>query len=79
MLVFFAILFSYISPVVNFLDAWRGSHETDSQLASLRREHDRLEAKAEALKSANAVAEAARRNGMVLNGEGSFVVKGLPR
>lgn len=78
MLVFFAIVFSYISPVVNFVDAWRGAHETDSQLAALRREHDRLEAKAEALKSPNAVAEAARRNGMVLNGERSFVVKGLP-
>jgi cell division protein FtsB len=77
-LVFFAIVFSYISPVVNFVDAWRGAHETDSQLAALRREHDRLEAKAEALKSPNAVAEAARRNGMVLNGERSFVVKGLP-
>jgi cell division protein FtsB len=77
-LVFFAILFSYISPVTNFFDAWRGAHETDSQLAALRSEHDRLEAKAESLKSPNALAEAARRNGMVLNGERSFVVKGLP-
>lgn len=78
MLVFFAILFSYISPVMNFVDAWRGSHETDSQLAELKNEHDRLEAKAVALKSPNAVAEAARRSGMVLNGEHSFVVKNLP-
>ncbi|MFL5891938.1 MAG: septum formation initiator family protein [Solirubrobacterales bacterium] len=77
-LVFFAILFSYISPVMNFVDAWRGSHETDSQLAELKNEHDRLEAKAVALKSPNAVAEAARRSGMVLNGEHSFVVKNLP-
>ena len=78
MLVFFAIVFSYISPVMNFVDAWRGSHETDSQLAALKNEHDRLEAKAAALKSPNAVAEAARRSGMVLNGEHSFVVKNLP-
>ena len=78
MLVFFAILFSYISPVTNFFDAWRGSHQTDAQLVTLQKEHDRLEAKAATLKSPNAVAEAARRNGMVLNGEHSFVVKGLP-
>jgi cell division protein FtsB len=77
-LVFFAILFSYISPVVNFVDAWRGSHDADSQLAALKNEHDRLEAKAASLKSPNAVAEEARRLGMVLSGERSFVVKNLP-
>jgi len=77
-LVFFAIVFSYINPVVNFVDAWRGAHQTDSELAALRREHDRLEAQAESMKSPNAVAEAARRQGMVLEGERSFVVKNLP-
>jgi cell division protein FtsB len=77
-LVFFAILFSYISPVVNFVDAWRGAHDTDSQLAALRKEHDQLKAKVDSLKSPNAVAEQARRQGMVLNGEQSFVVKNLP-
>jgi cell division protein FtsB len=78
-LVFFAILFSYISPVVNFFNAWRGAHQTDSQLAALRNEHDRLEQKAASLKSPNAVAEQARRLGMVMDGERSFVVKNLPR
>jgi cell division protein FtsB len=77
-LVFFAILFSYINPAMNFFDAWRGSHEADSELASLRAEHDRLEQKAQSLKSPNALAEAARRYGMVLDGERSFVVKNLP-
>jgi cell division protein FtsB len=77
-LVFFAIVFSYISPVLNFVDAWRGAHDTDSQLAALKAEHDRLEQKAASLKSPNALVEAARRNGMVRSGEGSFVVKGLP-
>lgn len=78
MLVFFAILFSYISPVVNFVNAWRGAHDTDSQLSALRQERDQLEAKAASLKSPNAVAEEARRLGLVLNGERSFVVKDLP-
>jgi cell division protein FtsB len=77
-LVFFAILFSYINPVVNFVDAWRGAHQTDSELAALRHERDRLESKAESMKSPNAVAEAARRQGMVLEGERSFVIKHLP-
>jgi cell division protein FtsB len=77
-LVFFAILFSYISPVVNFVNAWRGAHETDAQLQELRQEHDRLEAKAAALRSPNAAVLQARRLGLVLDGERSFVVRHLP-
>jgi cell division protein FtsB len=77
-LVFFAIVFSYISPVMNFVDAWRGSRDTDAQLQTLREERDRLEAKAESLKDPTAAAEAARRMGMVVEGERSFVVKNLP-
>jgi cell division protein FtsB len=76
-LVFFAILFSYVSPVVNFFDAWRGAHQTDSQLASLRQEESRLEQKASSLKAPNALAEQARRLGMVMDGERSFVVRHL--
>ena len=49
MLVFFAIVFSYISPVMNFVDAWRGSHDTDAQLRSLQKEHKQLAAKAASL------------------------------
>ena len=79
MLVFFAIVFSYISPVMNFLDAWRGSHDTDTQLHALRQEHKRLAAKAASLKDPNAEVEEARRLGMVAEGEHSFVVKGLPK
>ena len=78
MLVFFAVVFSYISPVMNFVDAWRGSHDTDAQLQALRQEHNRLEAKANSLKDPNAAVEAARRMGMIVDGERSFVVKKLP-
>ncbi len=79
MLVFFAILFSYISPAMNFFDAWRGSHTTDTQLQGLQQEHKRLTAQAASLKDPNAEISEARRMGMVLDGERSFVVKNLPR
>jgi cell division protein FtsB len=78
-LVFFAILFSYISPVTNFVDAWRGSHDTEAQLSELRREHDRLAAKSASLEDPNAAVTEARKLGMVLPGERSYVVKSLPR
>jgi cell division protein FtsB len=77
-LVFFAILFSYISPAMNFFDAWRGSHSTDSQLQALTQEHKQLEARAASLTDPNAEIEAARKMGMILDGERSFVVKKLP-
>ena len=79
MLVFFAILFSYISPVMNVFDAWRGSHSTDAQLQALEQEHQRLAAKAASLKDPNAKVQEARRMGMVMDGERSFVVRNLPR
>jgi cell division protein FtsB len=78
-LVFFAILFSYISPVANFVDAWRGSHDTEAQLGELRREHDHLASKAASLEDPNAAVKEARKLGMVLPGERSYVVKSLPR
>ena len=53
-------------------------HQVDADLASLRQEHDQLEAKAAALKSPNAIAAEARRLGLVMEGERSFVVKHLP-
>jgi hypothetical protein len=78
-LVFFAILFSYIGPAMNFFDAWQGSHTTDTQLQGLQQEHKRLTAQAASLKDPNAEIEEARRMGMVLDSERSFVVKNLPR
>jgi hypothetical protein len=59
-LVLFVILFSYINPVVNFVDAWRDSHAQRNQLEQLQHQHSRLAAKAAALDDPGA---AARRRG----------------
>ncbi len=75
----FVILFSYVNPVVNFVDAWRDSHAQHSELLHLERQHSRLVAKAEALNDSGAAAEAARKLGMVAPGEHSFVVRGLSK
>ena len=76
-LVLFLILFSYINPAVNFIDAWRDSHAQRSQLQDLQRQHSRLAAKAASLDNAQAAALAARKLGMVASGERSFVIRGL--
>jgi cell division protein FtsB len=77
-LVLFAVLLSYINPVINFVDAWRGSHSEHAQLAQLQRERARLEAKAASLKNPSTASEDARKLGMILPGERPFSVKGLP-
>jgi cell division protein FtsB len=77
--VLFAILASYVNPVVNFLDAWRGSHDERSQLQALSREHTRLVAKAASLKNPDATSEQARRLGMIVSGERSYVVQSSGR
>ena len=79
MLVLFAILISYINPLANFVGAWRSSHSERSQLVDLQRERARLAAKAASLKNPSTAVEEARRMGMVLPGEQSFSIRGLPK
>jgi cell division protein FtsB len=76
-LVLFVILFSYINPVVNFIDAWRDSHAQQSQLQQLKRQKSRLAAKAASLQDPGAAVQAARKLGMVAPDEHSFVIRGL--
>jgi cell division protein FtsB len=78
-LVLFAILAYYVNPLVNFFDAWRGSHAERSQLQQLSQEHSSLAAKVASLKDPQAAAERARQIGMILPGERAYVIKGLGR
>jgi len=76
-IVLFGVLLSYVNPAVNFIDAWRDSHTQRSELVELRQEHDRLAARAAALDDSGAAARAARKLGMVAEGERSYVIRGL--
>jgi cell division protein FtsB len=78
-LVLFVILASYVNPVIGFYDAWRANHAQRAEVEQLKREHNRLGAHAAALKDATAASEAARKLGMVAEGERSYVIKGLPK
>jgi cell division protein FtsB len=78
-IVLFAILVSYVNPVVNFFDAWRDSRTERSQLADLSRERANVAQRAVALKDSHAASQEARRLGMVAPGERSYVITGLHR
>ena len=74
-IVLFAILASYVSPVVNFVDAWHDSRGERAALQELQRQNAELRSKASALDGPDAAERAARRLGMVAAGERSYVIK----
>lgn len=77
--VIFAILVSYINPVVNFVDSWSDSRAERSALAEQRAENAHLRKRLESLSAPDATERAARRIGMVAEGEQAYVIKGLRR
>jgi cell division protein FtsB len=76
-LVLFAILASYINPVANFLDARGDARAEHSALEDLRSENERLRARLADLDDPGAAERAARKMGMVAEGERAYVIHGL--
>jgi cell division protein FtsB len=74
-LVLFAILASYVNPVLNFIDAWQDSRAERVQLQELQRENAQLRSQAGSLQGPEVAEQAARRLGMVANGERSYAIK----
>lgn len=78
-LVFFAVLASYVGPAINFLDAWRDSRTEHANLAGLREENAKLRQRIATLGGPDAAERGARKVGMVALGEGSYVIRGPGR
>ncbi|MGH2955344.1 MAG: FtsB family cell division protein [Solirubrobacterales bacterium] len=76
-LVLFAILASYVNPVVNFIDAWSDSRSERASFNDLKQENAKLREQIANLSSPDAAERGARKLGMVAEGEGSYVIKGL--
>lgn len=77
MLVIFAVLVSYVRPVVNLVDTWRDAGAAEQRLTELKAESERLKRRANELKTPAATVREARKLGMVGEGEQAYVVKGL--
>ena len=76
-LVLGAVIVSYVSPTLNFLDAWRDSKTESAHLVELERENARLQGRIAALGEPDAAARAARRSGMVGTDEIPYHLRGL--
>jgi cell division protein FtsB len=77
LILFCAVLLSYINPVVNFVDAWKDNRTEKAQFRELQAENARLRERIVALDGPAAAERAARKIGMVAEGEGSYVIEGL--
>ena len=78
-LVLAAVLVSYVSPAINFLDAWQDSRTEHGTLEELREENAKLRQRVTTLDGEDAAERGARKNGMVAEGEASYVIRGLGR
>ncbi len=77
-LVVFAVLVSYLNPVVNLVHAWQGSKSTKEHLAELRQENQELRRQAAEDSSDAVLVREARRLGMIRPGERAWAIKHLP-
>lgn len=76
-LVLFVVLALYVGPTINFLDAWRDSRAEQAQLEQLKADNAELRARSLTLSDPDAAENAARKLGMVAQGERSYVIRGL--
>jgi cell division protein FtsB len=77
--VLFAILGSYLNPVVNLFHAWNGSKEAKVHLEELRQENLQLQRQAATDSSDAVLLREARKLGMVRPGERAYSIRNLPR
>ena len=73
------ILMLYVSPVVHWIEQSRTAAHERSEVGSLQKEHDRLQARLRELHGPGAIEREARKLGMVAPGEKPYVVQGLGR
>jgi cell division protein FtsB len=72
------ILVSYVGPAAGYLKAWRLAKETRAEVNELRRDNERLQARAKRLRTMEAVEREARKTGMARPDERVYVIRGLP-
>lgn len=77
-LVLFAVLVSYLNPVVNLADAWRDSRAERDNLTVLAKENRELRERKAALADPATIEREARRLGMIEPGERAYVIRHLP-
>ena len=77
-LVLAAILYSYLNPVINFIETYTATGAAKEQRATLQAENTRLHTRIQSADDPIVLNRKARAQGMVGPGETPIVVRGLP-
>ena len=76
-LVLAAVLFSYLSPLVDFFHTYRDTTEAKAELRTLQAENTGLHNRVQSADDPRVLEREARRQGLVAVGETAYVVNGL--
>jgi cell division protein FtsB len=79
LLLFAGVLALYVGPARSYWGTLKEAKQRRAEVRTLERENGRLRARRAALNDSRALELAARRLGMVRQGERAYVVKGLPK
>ncbi|HYH57997.1 MAG TPA: septum formation initiator family protein [Thermoleophilaceae bacterium] len=78
LMVLFAILLAYISPVSHWIRQSETAKHEEALLHELQDENDHLKARVDDLKRPLALEREARKLGMIKEGERAYVIENLP-
>src|ERR1700760_3969415 len=78
-LVLFAVAYSYLNPAIDLFKTYKSTTAAKAEFHTLLHENKRLHHAIQSADAAPVVAAAARKQGMVAEGETSFVLHGLSR
>lgn len=78
-LVLFAVAYSYLNPAINLFQTYKSTTAAKAEFHQLLQENKRLHRAIQSSDAPPVVAAAARKQGMVAEGEKSFVLHGLAR
>jgi cell division protein FtsB len=78
-IVLFAVLASYLNPLVNFVHTWHDARTGKERLIDLQRENAALKHRSQELSNPAVLIREARKQGMVRPGEQPYAIRGLPR
>jgi cell division protein FtsB len=76
-LVLFAVAYSYLNPAIDLFKTYRSTTAAKAQFHELLNENKRLHRAIQSSDKPPVVAQAARKQGMVAEGETPFIVHGL--
>jgi cell division protein FtsB len=76
-LVLFAVAYSYLNPAIDLFKTYRSTTAAKAEFHELLRENKRLHKAVQTAAEPAVVEGAARRQGMIAEGETPFVLRGL--